>query len=64
MIFVDELDRCKPSFAVQLLERIKHYFGHEKITFVFSVNVSELQYTIKKFYGADFNGTRYLDNFF
>lgn len=26
VIFVDELDRCKPSFAIKLLERIKHYF--------------------------------------
>ena len=26
IIMVDELDRCKPSYAVKLLERIKHYF--------------------------------------
>ena len=36
VIFVDELDRCKPSFAVRLLERIKHYFSNERISFVFS----------------------------
>lgn len=64
VVFIDELDRCKPSYAVRLLERIKHYFNHEKITFVFSVNINELQHTIKKYYGNDFNGARYLERFF
>ncbi len=64
VIFIDELDRCKPSYAVKLLERIKHYFVDDKITFVFSVNVDELQYTIRNYYGEGFNGSRYLDRFF
>lgn len=64
VIFIDELDRCKPSYAVRLLERIKHYFIHEKITFVFSVNINELQHTVKKHYGNDFDGARYLERFF
>ncbi len=64
IVFVDELDRCKPSYAVKLLERIKHYFLDEKITFVFSVNINELQHTIKKHYGSEFDATRYLDRFF
>lgn len=64
VIFVDELDRCSPSYAVRLLERIKHYFSNSQITFVFSVNISELQHTIKKYYGHDFDGARYLDRFF
>ena len=64
IVFIDELDRCKPSYAVRLLERIKHYFGNDKITFVFSVNINELQHTIKRYYGNDFNACRYLDRFF
>ena len=64
VIFVDELDRCKPTFAVQLLERIKHYLSNDQITFVFSVNTTELQHTIKQYYGTDFNATKYLDRFF
>lgn len=63
-IFIDELDRCTPTYAVKLLERIKHYFENNRITFVFSVNLSELQHTIKCLYGENFNATRYLDKFF
>ena len=64
IVFIDELDRCKPSYAVKLLERIKHYFDNNRITFVFSINTDELQSTIKKHYGNDFNACRYLDRFF
>lgn len=55
VIFVDELDRCNPIFAVKLLERIKHFFDDERFIFVFSTNLNELQYTIKKFYGEGIN---------
>lgn len=64
IIFVDELDRCRPSYAVKLLERIEHYFINDRITFVFSVNLEQLQHTIKNFYGNDFDACRYLDRFF
>lgn len=64
LIIIDELDRCNPEFAVKLLERIKHYFNNDKVTFVFSVNLVELQHTIKHHYGSDFDASRYLDRFF
>lgn len=64
VVFIDELDRCKPSFAVKLLERIKHYFDNDRITFVFSINTLELQHTIKKHYGENFDACKYLDRFF
>ena len=64
VVFVDELDRCKPSYAVQLLERVKHYFSVDSVTFVFSVNLNELQHTIKHHYGNDIDACRYLDRFF
>ncbi len=64
VVFIDELDRCNPSYAVRLLERIKHYFSNDRITFVFSINTSELQHTIKRYYGDKFNACRYLDRFF
>lgn len=64
VVFIDELDRCKPSYAVRLLERIKHYFSNDRITFVFSINTNELQHTIKRYYGDEFDACRYLDRFF
>lgn len=64
VIFIDELDRCRPSYAVRLLERIEHYFINDRITFVFSVNLEQLQHTIKNFYGNDFDACRYMDRFF
>ena len=64
VVFIDELDRCKPTYAIQVLERIKHYFGNERITFVFSINAKELEHTISNYYGADFDSGRYLDRFF
>lgn len=64
VIFIDELDRCRPDYAVQLLERIKHYMLNERITFVFSVNYDQLQHTIKRYYGDDFEASMYLDKFF
>ena len=61
IIFIDELDRCKPSFAIELLEIIKHYFNHDKVVFVLSTNLSEFQYCVKQYYGESFNGWKYLD---
>ncbi|MDU5253615.1 MAG: P-loop NTPase fold protein [Veillonella sp.] len=58
------VDRCKPSFAVHLLEQLKHYILDERITFVFSVNLEQLQHTIKHYYGINFDSGRYLDRFF
>ena len=38
--------------------------NNEKVIFVFSVNLFELQHTIKSYYGSDFNASKYLDRFF
>ena len=64
IIFIDELDRCKPSYAVRLLEQIKHYMCDERITFILAVNTAQLQHTIRHFYGSEFDACRYLDRFF
>jgi len=64
VFFIDELDRCKPDYAIRFLERIKHYFDDERITFVFSVNLTQLQWTVRSYYGNGFDATKYIDKFF
>ena len=64
VVFIDELDRCKPSYAIEMLERIKPYFDDERIIFVVSVNKEQLIHTISKCYGSNFDSTGYLNKFF
>lgn len=64
VFIIDELDRCKPSFAVDLLEVMKHYFVRSDMTFIVTANLLELTHTIKKYYGDDFDGFSYLNKFF
>lgn len=64
VIFIDELDRCRPSFAIEMLERIKHYFDDDRIIVVTSVNRGQLIHSISKCYGQNFDSTGYLDKFF
>lgn len=64
VIFIDELDRCRPNFAIEMLERIKHYFDDDRIIFIASVNREQLIHSISKYYGTNFDSTGYLDKFF
>ena len=52
IIFVDELDRCRPDYAVQMLERIKHFFAIDNIIFVLSVDKKVLCKSIEAVYGG------------
>ena len=64
ILIIDELDRCKPSFAVALFETIKHFYTNEKITIIVSTNNLELSHTIRNYYGSDFDGFGYLNKFY
>jgi len=63
VIFVDELDRCRPDFAVSMLESIKHVFDVENIQFVLVTNSEQLRASINHCYGAAIEAQRYLDKF-
>ncbi|WP_417877286.1 KAP family P-loop NTPase fold protein [Vibrio sp.] len=63
-IFVDELDRCRPSYAVEMLETIKHIFDLDGVVFVVATDTEQLQHTIKALYGNDFGARTYLGRFF
>lgn len=63
VFLVDELDRCKPPFAVQLLERIKHFFTVPNLVFVLLLNKSQLEASVRGLYGADIDSNTYLSKF-
>jgi len=63
-IFIDELDRCRPSYAVEMLETIKHIFDVKGIVFVVATDTEQLQHTIKSIYGEGFDAKVYLGRFF
>ena len=64
LIFVDELDRCRPDYAIQLLEGIKHLFRVRGVSFIIATNIAQLSESIRAIYGANFDGGRYLQRFF
>src|SRR5690606_3475713 len=64
VIFVDELDRCRPDFAISMLESIKHVFNVEGVQFVLVTNAEQLRASIRHVYGLnEQNSRRYLDKF-
>jgi len=63
VIVIDELDRCRPDYALQILEIIKHFFSVQRLHFVLGVNLKALENSVKARYGADLNATLYLQKF-
>ncbi len=63
IVIIDELDRCRPTYAVQLLERIKHLFDVPGVVFILGIDRSQLNHSIRAIYGDDFNAQGYLKRF-
>lgn len=63
-IFIDELDRCRPSYAVEMLETIKHIFDIDGVVFVVATDTEQLQHAVKAVYGEGFDAKIYLGRFF
>ena len=63
VFFIDELDRCRPTFAIEMLERIKHLFDVPNIVFVLSVDKSQLEASTAAVYGEKINAPEYLRRF-
>lgn len=61
--FVDELDRCRPDFALELLERIKHLFDVSGIVFILVVDPNQLRHSVKSLYGRGMDARGYLRRF-
>lgn len=63
-IFIDELDRCRPTYAIEMLETIKHIFDMKNVVFVIATDKEQLEHSIRAIYGAEFDSRLYLERFF
>lgn len=63
VIIIDELDRCRPSYAIELLEVAKHLFSVDHVVFVLGINRSQLAHSVRAIYGNDFDAEGYLGRF-
>ncbi|GIU40061.1 hypothetical protein TUM4438_00320 [Shewanella sairae] len=64
VVLVDELDRCRPSYAVEMLEVIKHFFETKGCVFLVATDTDALQHSISAIYGVNFKSEAYLKRFF
>ena len=63
IFIIDELDRCRPTFAIELLERVKHIFDVPNMVFVLGINRGELCKSLQSIYGK-IDADVYLRRFF
>ncbi len=63
IVMIDELDRCRPSYAITFLEIAKHLFNVEHVVFVLAINKNQLEKSICAIYGDNFDSQDYLRRF-
>lgn len=63
VFIVDELDRCRPAFALEVLERIKHFFSVPNVHFVLGAHIGQLRNSVVAAYGAQMDAGIYLQKF-
>jgi KAP family P-loop domain len=63
IVIIDELDRCKPTYAVALVEKIKHLFSVENIVFVLVMHKVQLEESVRCVYGQNIDASTYLQKF-
>lgn len=63
-VLVDELDRCRPTYAISVLEEMKHLFRVPGVCFVVATNLDQVEKAVCAVYGNSFDGRRYLERFF
>lgn len=63
VFFIDELDRCRPTYAVELLERLKHLFNIRGIVFVLALDKEQIGHSLRSIYGSGMDVDGYLRRF-
>lgn len=64
VIIIDELDRCRPTFAIETLEIVKHVMDVPNVVYLFALDIQQLGAAVKQVYGPDTDATGYLMRFF
>lgn len=63
VMVIDELDRCRPSYAIELLEAIKHLFNVPGMCFLIGLDIDQLSHSVRSLYGEGFAARHYLSRF-
>lgn len=63
VILIDELDRCRPIYAIEVLEKVKHFFSVSNVVFVLAMDKVQLGHSIRSQYGAGMDVDGYLRRF-
>jgi len=58
---IDDLDRCRPEYAVKMFERLQHFANDERIVFILAIDYEETISMIKHFYGYKESGNKFLE---
>lgn len=64
VIFIDELDRCRPDFAVRLLEQVKTLFQSDRIVVIMVADSVQLAHAVGGAYGVGFDTPHFIERFF
>ena len=60
VVFIDELDRCRPDYALSVLEKVRHLFNVDGVVVVIAVNPEALNHAIATLHGPAGTAGRYL----
>lgn len=61
---MDELDRCLPTYAIKVLERIHHIFnGLENVVVIIAMEKKQIENSLHQIYGEGMDVDQYLKKF-
>ena len=53
VLFVDELDRCIPQYAIKVLERLHHiFYGLDNVVVIMAIDREQLKHSVEEMFGA------------
>ncbi len=63
VVFIDELDRCRPDYAIGVLEKVRHIFDVAGVVVVLAVNREALEHAVGELHGSRDVAERYMRRF-